>query len=198
MVGTPKSYNSRHLRLPEHLQSENSLPLSTAGNPSHFRIGSGEGLLEPGMELPAALSVFLIYGVLNIYRVNLGAICRKVGYRTDVPAGTPYQGGYWGIAEIVSQYRAIWGPSDFSLFLDLFLFFFFFLSLSIFLSFSLYLSLSISHSLYLSFFSLFSGESDRPLTPILVKSTTIHLPFLSRCYRGREFAFSIIVNRRLP
>ena len=37
---TPKPYNSRHLRLPEHFQ--NSLPLSTAGDASFFRRGSGE------------------------------------------------------------------------------------------------------------------------------------------------------------
>ena len=41
--GSPKPYNSRHLRLPEHFQ--NSLPTSTAGDASFFRSGSGEGLL---------------------------------------------------------------------------------------------------------------------------------------------------------
>ena len=40
----PKPYNSRHLRLPERFQ--NSLPPSTAGDASFFRIGSGEGLSE--------------------------------------------------------------------------------------------------------------------------------------------------------
>ena len=51
-------YNSRHLRLPERFQ--NSLPPSTAGDASFFRIGSGEGLSELVMEFPAVLGVFLI------------------------------------------------------------------------------------------------------------------------------------------
>ena len=41
-LGSPKPYNSRHLRLPEHFL--NSLPPSTAGDASFFRSGSGEGL----------------------------------------------------------------------------------------------------------------------------------------------------------
>ena len=53
----PKPYNSRHLRLPEHLP--NSLPPSTAGDASFFRIGSGEGLSELVMEFPAVLRAFL-------------------------------------------------------------------------------------------------------------------------------------------
>ena len=57
-LGCPKSYNSRHLRAPEHFQ--NSLPPSTAGDASFFRSGSGEGLSEPVMEFPAVLGVFLI------------------------------------------------------------------------------------------------------------------------------------------
>ena len=44
-LGSPKPYNSRHLRLPEHFESY--LPLSTAGGECFFRIGSGEGLSEP-------------------------------------------------------------------------------------------------------------------------------------------------------
>ena len=43
-LGSPKPYNSRHLRLPEHFQ--NCLPPSTAGGASFFRSGSGEGLSE--------------------------------------------------------------------------------------------------------------------------------------------------------
>ena len=54
-LGCPKPYNSRHLRLPERFQ--NSLPPSTAGDASFFRIGSGEGLSEPVMEFPAVLGV---------------------------------------------------------------------------------------------------------------------------------------------
>ena len=59
-LGCPKPYNSRHLRLPERFQ--NSLPPSTAGDVSFFRIGSGEGLSELVMEFPAVLGVFLTYG----------------------------------------------------------------------------------------------------------------------------------------
>ena len=58
-LGCPKPYNSRHLRLPERFQ--NSLPPSTAGDASFFRIGSGEGLSELVMEFPAVLGVFLIF-----------------------------------------------------------------------------------------------------------------------------------------
>ena len=54
-LGSPKPYNSRHLRLPEHFQ--NSLPPSTAGSASFFRSGSGEGLSEPVMEFLAVLGV---------------------------------------------------------------------------------------------------------------------------------------------
>ena len=56
-LGCPKPYNSRHSRLPERFQ--NSLPPSTAGNASFFRIGSGEGLSELVMEFPAVLGGFL-------------------------------------------------------------------------------------------------------------------------------------------
>ena len=52
-LGSPKPYTSRHLRLPEHFQK--SLPLSTAGDASFFRIGSGEGLSELVMGFPAVL-----------------------------------------------------------------------------------------------------------------------------------------------
>ena len=57
-LGSPKPYDSRHLRRPEHLQ--NSLPPSTAGDASFFRSGSREGLSEPVMEFPAVLGAFLI------------------------------------------------------------------------------------------------------------------------------------------
>ena len=52
-LGSPKPYNSRHLRLPEH--SQNSIP-------SFFTNGSGEGLSELVMEFPSALRVLLIQG----------------------------------------------------------------------------------------------------------------------------------------
>ena len=58
-LGSPKHYNSRHLKAPEHFQ--NCLPPSTAGDASFFRSGSGEGLSEPVMEFPAVLGVFLIF-----------------------------------------------------------------------------------------------------------------------------------------
>ena len=57
-LGSPKLYNSRHLKAPEHFQ--NSLPPSTAGDASFFRSVSGEGLSEPVMEFPAVLGAFLI------------------------------------------------------------------------------------------------------------------------------------------
>ena len=57
VLGYPKPYNSRHLRLPEHFQ--NYLPLSTAGAASFFRIGSAEGLSELLMESLTVLKVFL-------------------------------------------------------------------------------------------------------------------------------------------
>ena len=60
-VGMPhwaKPDNSRHLRLPEHFQ--NSLPLSTAGDASFFRNGSGE-LSEPVIEFPAVLRALLTF-----------------------------------------------------------------------------------------------------------------------------------------
>ena len=56
-LGSPKHYNSRDLEAPEHFQ--NCLPPSTAGDASFFRSGSGEGLSEPVMEIPAVLGVFL-------------------------------------------------------------------------------------------------------------------------------------------
>ena len=56
-LGCPKPFHSRHLRLPERFQ--NSLPPSTAGGASFFRIGSGEGLSELVMEFLAVLGVFL-------------------------------------------------------------------------------------------------------------------------------------------
>ena len=56
-LGSPKPHNSRHVKLPENFQ--NSLPLSTAGDASLFRTGSGKGLSELVMEFPAVLSAFL-------------------------------------------------------------------------------------------------------------------------------------------
>ena len=56
-LGSPKPYDSRHLRLPEHLQ--NCLPPSTAGGASLFRSGSGEGLSKLLIQFPALLRAFL-------------------------------------------------------------------------------------------------------------------------------------------
>ena len=50
-LGSPKPYNSRHLKAPEYFHP----PPSTAGDASFFRSGSGEGLSEPVMEFPAVL-----------------------------------------------------------------------------------------------------------------------------------------------
>ena len=55
-LGSPKPYNSRHLKAPERFQ--NCLPPSTAGDASFFESGSGEGLSEPVMEFPAVLGYF--------------------------------------------------------------------------------------------------------------------------------------------
>ena len=59
-LGSPKPYISRHLKPPEHFQ--NCLPLSTAGDASFFRSGSGEGLSELLMEFPAVPRVLLKEG----------------------------------------------------------------------------------------------------------------------------------------
>ena len=67
-LGSPKPYNSRHLKAPEHFQ--NYLPPSTAGDASLFRSGSGEGLSEPVMEFPAVLGAFLICLMLCATRVE--------------------------------------------------------------------------------------------------------------------------------
>ena len=56
-AGTPKPYNSRHLKPPEHFQ--NCLPPSTSRGASFFRSGSGEGLSELVMEFLAVLRVSL-------------------------------------------------------------------------------------------------------------------------------------------
>ena len=56
-LGSPKPYNSRHLRLPSI--SKIISPFSTAGDASFLRIGSGEGFSEPLMEFLAVLKVFL-------------------------------------------------------------------------------------------------------------------------------------------
>ena len=55
-LGSPKPYETRYLKLPEHFQ--NYLPPSTAGGASFFRSGCGEGLSELVMEFPAVLRVF--------------------------------------------------------------------------------------------------------------------------------------------
>ena len=71
-LGWPKPYNSRHLKAPEHFQ--NSLPPSTAGDASFFRIGSGEGLSELVMEFLAVLGVFL-----NVGRAPLAGVWLQQG-----------------------------------------------------------------------------------------------------------------------
>ena len=68
-LGCPKPYNSRHLRLPERFQ--NSLPPSTAGDASFFRILSGEGLSELVMEFPAVLGVFLNCKLPTVSRIGV-------------------------------------------------------------------------------------------------------------------------------
>ena len=51
-LGSPKPFNSRHLRLPEHFQ--NYLPPSTAGGASFFRSGSGERPPRAGHGFPSS------------------------------------------------------------------------------------------------------------------------------------------------
>ena len=83
-LGCPKPYNSRHLRLPERFQ--NSLPPSTAGDASFFRIGSGEGLSELVMEFPAVLGVFLKKGgfASSWEAANLSEkVSRNMGHRSN-------------------------------------------------------------------------------------------------------------------
>ena len=69
-AGIPQAYNSRHLWRPEHFQ--NYLPLSTAGDASFFRIGSGEGLSELVMESPAVLRAFLTLRGYEFPHHNVG------------------------------------------------------------------------------------------------------------------------------
>ena len=62
-LGSPKPYNSRHLKPPEHFP--NCLAFSTAGDTSFFRSGSGEGLSELLMEFPAVVRAFLTIAITN-------------------------------------------------------------------------------------------------------------------------------------
>ena len=75
-LGFPKPYISNHVKLPKHFQ--NSLPLSTAGDASFFRSGSGEGPSELVMELPAVLRVFLRGGT---HGWNFGGKLRKLRFK---------------------------------------------------------------------------------------------------------------------
>ena len=87
-LGCPKPYNSRHLRLPERFQ--NSLPPSTAGDASFFRIGSGEGLSEPVMEFPAVLGVFLKLTTQKIEKPNFCTLfLKKAIFRNCQVIGHP-------------------------------------------------------------------------------------------------------------
>ena len=58
-LGSPKPYNSRHFKPPEHFQNSPPPPPRAAGDASFFRNGSGEGLSELVMEFPAVLRGFL-------------------------------------------------------------------------------------------------------------------------------------------
>ena len=87
-LGCPKPYNSRHLRLPERFQ--NSLPPSTAGDASFFRIGSGGSLSELVMEFPAVLGVFLIIRMsINGILIDFGAIFWRSLERGFRASGAP-------------------------------------------------------------------------------------------------------------
>ena len=58
--GSPKPYNSRHLRLPEHFQ--NSFPSSMAGDASFFQKWFRRGPLRAGHGIPSSTGVFLKIG----------------------------------------------------------------------------------------------------------------------------------------
>ena len=92
-LGSPKPYNSRHLKPPQHFH--NFLPLSTAGDASFFRSGSGEGLSEPVMEFPAALGVFLIPGhtITRFTTTDSGKSCSGKPNKSDSRAGSRN----WGV-----------------------------------------------------------------------------------------------------
>ena len=85
-LGCPKPYNSRHLGLRERFQ--NSLPPSTAGDASFFRIGSGEGLSELVMEFPAVLGVFLTGPPKASSERNLETVSRVVSFLPSLRART--------------------------------------------------------------------------------------------------------------
>ena len=112
-LGSPKPYNSRHLRLPERFQ--NSLPPSTAGGASFFRIGSGEGLSEPVIPVlraflilyvqfrhltPSACLLFRFWGFFfcswsGFVRQSQGAA--KGGRQKEFDLSFfPYFGRFWG------------------------------------------------------------------------------------------------------
>ena len=59
-LGSPKPYNSRHLRRPEHFQS--SLPLSTAGDASFCQKRFRTGPLRAGHGIPSSTE-----GTLDIF-----------------------------------------------------------------------------------------------------------------------------------
>ena len=67
-LGSPKPYNSRHSRLPEHFQ--NSLPLSTAEDTSFFRDDLGEGLSELVMSEECKVLIFW-----SIWSFDTQALC---------------------------------------------------------------------------------------------------------------------------
>ena len=81
-LGSPKPYNSRHLRLPEHFQ--NSLPVSTAGGASFFRSGSGEGLSALVMEFSAVLRVFLTFSVNEWQAKSITKIHADLAFRACI------------------------------------------------------------------------------------------------------------------
>ena len=97
-LGSPKHYNSRHLKAPEHFQ--NCLPPSTAGDASFFRSGSGEGLSEPVMEFPAVLGVFLTFGAPPSTHCALGPPPHQPGplqhQKKSQGGGGKREGEGWG------------------------------------------------------------------------------------------------------
>ena len=83
-MGSPKLYNSRHLRLPEHFQ--HSLPFSTAGDASFFRNGSGEGIpnntegISDALKPDLFVSRYLVgRAQTNLARLRLGFFRPQTG-----------------------------------------------------------------------------------------------------------------------
>ena len=78
-LGSPKPYNSRHLKAPEYFQ--NSLPPVRLGTLLFSEVvRSGEGLSKLVMEFPAVLGVFLKRAEAKGGRSLFGSLCLVFGH----------------------------------------------------------------------------------------------------------------------